>query len=309
VLRPGPARTTRTATGAATLGTVVATANDCPPRKEDPADVRIEREPDPGAVERAVKELIFAATGGDDELTAQFMDRVFRGGQLSPSQLAGALRALAPGEDGKPDPRAVDEFLAGRDEPPLRDSVQGWGGWVDEVAAREPCEPVNLVGLAQAVAAAVDPTVARPPAVRRVLSTLPGFTHIGPVEIEPELDLPLWSFLSQRSPDWMLPGVGDLDEGAVVALATNRPFVHALLIGANVQTAGELRWRNIPMLTRWSPLRRFWQRADHQVDVVPIKTWPGADPLGSAGFAPDGRASDAVTSRTPFASGMRSRAR
>ena len=37
-------------------------------------------------------------------------------------------------------------------------------------------------------------------------------------------------------------------------------FVDALLIGANHQTLGELRWRNIPITTRWTPLRRFWQR-------------------------------------------------
>jgi hypothetical protein len=301
VLRSGPARTARIAGGAAGLGAVIGAANVCPGRKDDPADVPDDRQPDPGRVERAVKALILAATGNDDALTSRIMDRVLPGGTLSSSQLAGALLALTPGKDGRPDPKALEEFLAGRDEPPVKDTIRGWGGWVDEVAAREPCAPIDLVGLAQAVSAAVDPTVALPPAARRVLSTLPGFTHIGPVEVEPELDLPLWSFLSQSSPDWMLPGVGDLDEGAVVALATNRPFVHALLTGANTQTAGELRWRNIKVMSRWSPLRRFWQRADHQVDVVPIREWAANDSLGSAAFAPDGRSSDAVVAfRTPL---------
>jgi len=136
------------------------------------------------------------------------------------------------------------------------------------------------------VTAAIDPTVARPPAVERVLSTLPGITHIGPVEIEPELDLPLWSFLSSKAPDWMLPGAGDLIDGDVVGLSTNPVFVESLLVGANCQATAELRWRNVPLVTRWSPLRKFWQRKANDVDILPIKTWPDAAPLGSAAIVP-----------------------
>ena len=45
--------------------------------------------------------------------------------------------------------------------------------------------------------------------------------------------------------------------------------------GANVQTLGELRWRNIPITTRWTPLRRFWQRVnvaagEAATDIRPI---------------------------------------
>ena len=134
-----------------------------------------------------------------------------------------------------------------------------------------------------------------------MLATLPGFTHIGPVEIEPELDLPLWSFLSQRSPDWMLPGAGDLRDGDVVGLATNPAFVDALLTGANQQATGELRWRNMPLTTRWSPLRKFWQRARNEYDILPLKGWPAAEPLGSGSLAPAGRGSEAVVAfKTPL---------
>jgi hypothetical protein len=157
-----------------------------------------------------------------------------------------------------------------------------------------PCKPVDLVGLATVVAAAIDPTVARPPAVRRVLSTLPGITHIGPVEIEPELDLPLWSFLSSRAPDWMLPGAGDLVDGDVVGLSTNPVFVESLLVGANHQATAELRWRNIPLVTRWSPLRKFWERKANDVDILPIKSWPAIAPLGTAALVPPFRSAEAV---------------
>jgi hypothetical protein len=140
----------------------------------------------------------------------------------------------------------------------------------------------------------VDPTVARPPAVRRVLATLPGITHIGPVEIEPELDLTLWSFLSERAPDWMLPGAGDLPEDSVVGLATNPVFVESLLVGANHQATAELRWRNIPLVTRWSPLRKFWQRTSGELDIEPIKQWATNVPLGTPSLVPGGRGAEAV---------------
>jgi hypothetical protein len=302
VLRPGPARTARARKGAGDLGAMLQVANDCPKAATDPADIRPGRNVVPGDVQRAVKEAVIAAARGDDALAGRILNRL--GGAAGvpfSGDLAAALRALAPGQDGRPDPRAIDAFLGSKQNADLTQSVDGWTAWVDERARREPCAPINLVGLAQAVAAAVDPTADPAPAVRRVLVTLPGFTHIGPVEIEPEIDLPLWSFLSQRSPDWMLPGAGDLKEGDVVGLATNPAFVDALLTGANQQTAGELRWRNIPLMTRWSPLRKFWQRASNEYDIVPIKGWPDAEPLGSLALAPPGRTSEAVVAfKTPL---------
>ena len=48
----------------------------------------------------------------------------------------------------------------------------------------------------------------------------------------------------------------------MLAVQTNPTFIDALLIGANHQTLGELRWRNLPITTRWTPLRRFWERID-----------------------------------------------
>jgi hypothetical protein len=210
-----------------------------------------------------------------------------------------ALRALAPGPDGRADPDAVQRFLDTKEFPDPGLPLREWPRWVRDAAPPEPCTPVDLVGLDAVVAAAVDPTVDRPPAVERVLSTLPGFGHIGPVEIEPELDLPLWSFLATRSPDWLLPGAGDLPPDSVVGLATNPPFVEALLVGANYQTTAELRWRNIPLVTRSSPLRKFWQRPGGDYDITPLKTWPAVD-LGDAALS-DGHGAEAVVAfRTPL---------
>jgi hypothetical protein len=291
-LRPGPARTALAQAGAEQFGAVLSEANTCPSVGADPADIR-----DGGDPAEAVKRAVVAAAG-DDAVAGQILDRL--GAAPTLGQLVAALRALAPGRDGKPDPDAIAAFLQGREFPDPGVVLDTWPRLMHELAPPEPCRPVDLIGLSDLVAAAVDPTAEPPPAVQRVLSTLPGFTHIGPVEIEPELDLPLWSFLSQRSPDWLLPGAGDLAEHDVVGLSTNPRFVEALLVGANQQTTGELRWRNLPMVTRWSPLRKFWQRAGGELDIVPIKTWPGADALGTAALDTGHGAEAVVAFRTPL---------
>jgi hypothetical protein len=252
-LRPGPARTARTANGSAPFKAVLVAANQCP-IATDAVDFRPSRENAGDAIKRAV----FAAAGGHDDLAARVLQAL--GDRPIPGRLAAALRALAPTDLGEPDPEAIERFLHGERFPEPDRSMLEWPEWMKEHARAAPCRPVDLDRLGGVVAAAIDPTVAQPPAVRRVLSTLPGITHIGPVEIEPELDLPLWSFLSNSAPDWMLPGASDLREGDVVALSTNPAFVQSLLVGANHQVTAELRWRNLPLVTRWSPLRKFWHR-------------------------------------------------
>ncbi len=286
-LRPGPARTAMTAPGRAPFASVLNAANRCP-APIDPAIIR-QGSRDPAAT---IKAAVYAAARGDDAAAAAIMRKL--GAHPTAGQLAAALQALAPDETGRPNRDAIARFLRAGDFPEPDRSLLEWPAWMNEHARPEPCEPVDLTRLGTVVAAAIDPTVPRPPAVERVLSTLPGITHIGPVEIEPELDLPLWSFLSNSAPDWMLPGAGDLVDGDVVALSTNPVFVESLLVGANHQTVGELRWRNIPLVTLWSPLRKFWQRAANEFDIEPIKGWPGTSALGTAALVPPGRMAEAV---------------
>lgn len=286
-LRPGPARTALTTNGAAPFGAVLVAANECAQRPDaamirptgrDPAD--------------AIKKAVIDAAAGDAALAAAILRAL--GNSPSAGRVAAALRALARGEKGVPDRDAVERFLRSDQFPDADRSILEWPGWMNQHGRPEPCTPVDLSRLAAVVAAAIDPTVARPPAVERVLSTLPGITHIGPVEIEPELDLPLWSFLSSRAPDWMLPGAGDLVDGDVVALSTNPVFVESLLVGANSQATAELRWRNVPLVTRWSPLRKFWQRKANDVDIQAVKAWPDVAPLGNVALVPAGRTAEAV---------------
>lgn len=295
--RPGPARTALAGNGRTSFGAVLVAAARCPDEREDPAEIRENGENPATVIEKA----ILAAAGDDESLAQNILGHL--GTSPSAGALEAALRALAPGPDGAPDGDALNRFFDSGDfDEPDRSPLE-WRDWMQEHATKEPCRAVDMERLAALVAGSIDPTVTRPPAVERVLATLPGITHIGPVEIEPELDLPLWSFLADRAPDWMLPGAGELEDGDVVALATNPVFVESLLVGANHQITAELRWRNIPLVSRWSPLRKFWQRKavepdiarqGNELDIVPIRKWPETDALGSPSMAPGGRRAEAV---------------
>ena len=74
-------------------------------------------------------------------------------------------------------------------------------------------------------------------------------------------------------------------DGDVVGLSTNPAFVEALLVGANHQTTAELRWRNIPLVTRWSPLRKFWQRKASESTSCRSRRGRPTPALGNAALA------------------------
>jgi hypothetical protein len=178
------------------------------------------------------------------------------------------------------------------------------GEWPDP---KTPCSPVDPEAVGISISEAVDPTGPRPVVVDHVTG---GITGLRPPELAPpdlalELNIPLWSFLRDASPDWLLPGAAALPEDRVVALQTNPEFVDAFLIGANQRALGELRWRNIPVVSGWTPLRRFWQRITDNAtaaatDVRPVldvqttpagRTWSDASVLGDAAHQPTGPAS------------------
>lgn len=298
-LRQGTARSALAAPGQSGVAILVSVAAGCPDAT-DPEDALGRQHPDPEPDPlRHARQAIHAATD-DPGLAESIIDRLLDDGEVDPDGLAAVLFAMQPGPDGRVDEELLNRLLDSRDFPALPEPDGAWEETPDDFAPR--CEPVDVGRLGGLVAGAIDPTVPEPPAAIRVYATLPGVRSMRPLEVEPELDIPLWSFLSTASPDWMLPGIGDLAKHEVIAVETNPLFVEALLVGANRQAAQELRWRNVPMRPRSSPLRRFWQRADRTPggdpdavhDIRPIRQWPDGSALGDPGLTPSGRTSEAV---------------
>ncbi|KAI3591729.1 hypothetical protein D9X30_3254 [Cupriavidus sp. U2] len=299
-LRPGPARSAWTRDGVIPWRWLLEAAAACPDDPDDPDNPDdVWGAPRTGDPAKVVGEALRRALRDDDEADAFLRQLTQSGALASLDRLAGVFNALTPDVNGNIDRERLLRVLR---KPPDLIDVQSVGPWIERIGGtRLPCQPVDLGKLGGRIADAVDPFAERPPAVIRVLGTLPGIADIGPIEIEPELDLPLWQFLRDAQPDWLLPGVGDLKPDRVLGLATHPAFVEAFLVGANQQALGELRWRNMPIGTRWSPLRKFWQRASGEMDILPIKGWPVGTELGGAGLAPAGLDTEAVVLfRTPL---------
>ena len=169
------------------------------------------------------------------------------------------------------------------------------------------CRPIaDLAVVGRSVLDGISPLVDRPVVVADVLDRFKGVRQpeLAPPDLALELDIPLWSFLKEAAPDWLLPGAGAVPEDRLLALQTNPDFVDAFLVGANHRALGELRWRNLPIVAGWTPLRRFWHRIDDAgsgpaVDIRPVldilappapgaAIWTDESVLGAAQHQRDG---------------------
>jgi hypothetical protein len=99
------------------------------------------------------------------------------------------------------------------------------------------------------------------------------------------LDRAAWADLARFADEWLLPGIAQLPQDCVISLETNTVFTDAFLAGLNTQLLAELRWRNVPVATACTPIRRFWDRADTSAgtrvdDIAGLDGWGPATGLG-----------------------------
>jgi hypothetical protein len=189
--------------------------------------------------------------------------------------------------------RLAEEFKFENEEPDLDSLIEFGDGLVSKPPDR-PCRPVDLGKLEEILTATIDPT--RPDAlvIRRVLDGITGLDPaqpLAPVEICVGLDLPVWTFLRDQAPDWLLPGVNALEKDSVVGMESNPTFVDAFLLGLNTQVLSELRWRNMRIATGCTPMRTFWGQIDlagnrRMPDIRGIHLWDATSPLGDANHQP-----------------------
>lgn len=188
-----------------------------------------------------------------------------------------------------------DHFTDAADDADMAEVV---GELSPSTAADPVLTEVDLQGLAGGVAEAFDPTAGLAPVLTRVLDTVGGVDPerpLAPPELCVGLERPLWADVERAFAEWLIIGVGALPENAVIPLETNPLFIDALLTGANTQLLSELRWRNIPVATGCTPLRRFWDRTDTATgervdDVVGVHLWTADSELGAASHRPGGAA-------------------
>jgi hypothetical protein len=230
----------------------------------------------------------------------------------TPAPWAQALALLAAGDAAvvahAPDPAATRARLT-RDIAELLTTFTGAADDADltqllaDLGPLTPADPllrpVDVDALAAGIGAVFDPTTDDAPAAIRVLATVDGGVDPAQPLAPPEpcvgLDRAAWADLAAMSDEWLLPGAGQLPANSVLALQSNPVFIDAYLTGLNTQLLGELRWRNIPVATGCTPIRRFWARTDTSTgqrsnDVVGLASWPSASALGDPTHRPPGGA-------------------
>ena len=259
-------------------------------------DALVKPAPDPSRLRAGAARLAAALDRRDlDPDTVRFLDRglrtvVDRLGEGRPTPILPLLGLLDSG-DRLPRERLRVLAAALAAEPDSDDLAE-----LGALVARRPGQPVETafdLDRAEAeIASAFDPTIERPALVDRVLDGVLDAAGAvdadptAPVELTPDLDLPAWRFLRDDTPEWLLPGAGTLPEDTVVALTTNPAFVDAFLLGLNAQVVAELRFRNYPLISGWTPVRTFWDRANAATgevddDIVDVGTWPADSSFGS----------------------------
>jgi hypothetical protein len=131
-----------------------------------------------------------------------------------------------------------------------------------------PCRLVDLAGLGRLVADAISPMGPKAPALVRVCTSVTGIDvcNMEPPEVCVGLNYEVWKLLRQKAKAWLLPGIEDLEKNAVVAMESNPAFVEALLVGLNTRLLAELRWHNLAIAPKCTPLRWFWGNFDYKTD-------------------------------------------
>jgi hypothetical protein len=321
ILRFGPARTALASPKAVIPSQILEYANTCPP----PPPRVVDGMPHADVAARTFKredldKLIRERLKAGRLNLAEFVDHFLRTVEKSKSfdllrQIYDDVRGLQKEPQHLPILRLLEILNAIEDKEKLSLLVRGFslkeaepdhdsllelGEALLTRSPARPCHPVDLTQLEKALTAAVDPTVDEPLVQRRILATIDGLDPeqpLAPVEVCLGLDFPVWTFLRDRAPDWLLPGVNQLEDDTVVAMASNPVFVDAFLLGLNTQVLGELRWRNMHIVTRCTPMRLFWGQINvtsgtRQPDIRGLELWPNISGLGDASHQPPNNADD-----------------
>lgn len=323
VLRSGPSRTAATTTATVAAGPALAAANTPPPPPQPSQDgvmlansfdqllatTMARGAPAAAALQGLAAQagaLAAASPGPVQQSARDVAGMVATAAKTAqPAPYAEAMLLLVSGASATRAAQLKEAGTAlgglrgrfGHQPPPAKDALAALAGLGPASPPVEPpCTAVNLDALAIGVVGAFDPSTETAALRSRVLGQIGGIDPaqpLAPPEACVGIDRPVWRDVDGVFADWLLPGVGALDDDAVIALETDPAFVDALLVGLNTQLLGELRWRNIPVATGCTPLRSFWQRADaadgsRVDDILGLANWPAGADLGDPAHRPPG---------------------
>ncbi len=97
-----------------------------------------------------------------------------------------------------------------------------------------------------------------------------------PPDYHPRFFTPLYEYLRDNHPEYMVPGLEVVPQNTVMLLASNQKFIEAFMVGANHELARELRWREFPADSKGTFFRKFWDTSIYSVskeETEEFKNW------------------------------------
>ncbi len=79
-----------------------------------------------------------------------------------------------------------------------------------------------------------------------------------PFQLAPRVERAMWEPLRDVSPEWILPGVGDVPRNTVSLLSTNQRFIESFMVGLNHEMTRELSWNGYSIDQRGTYFHQFW---------------------------------------------------
>jgi hypothetical protein len=119
-----------------------------------------------------------------------------------------------------------------------------------------------------ALLTALDPKTTVTSYTRARLGVLPSWLpkdwfddgRLQPIMAAPVFTRPMYEALDAYDRDWLIPGLGAIQEANLVSLLeTNPAFTEAFLVGLSDEMGRELLWRGYPTDQRGTYFKRFWE--------------------------------------------------
>jgi hypothetical protein len=119
---------------------------------------------------------------------------------------------------------------------------------------------------------ALDPGVTVPRRIRGQCAIDPALrvddSGLDQIMVAPRLPVATAPYLTELSPDWLLPGVGEVPPDSVMAFVPNPAFIEAFLVGMNHEIGREMLWRGFPTDQRGTVFDSFWANDDRAIPSV-----------------------------------------
>ncbi|MBD3350135.1 MAG: hypothetical protein GF364_01460 [Candidatus Lokiarchaeota archaeon] len=92
------------------------------------------------------------------------------------------------------------------------------------------------------------------------------FDDFDPIMECPIIETPMYGKLKEINQDYLMPGIGEVENNSIFVLRENRKFIESFMVGLNHEMGRELLWREFPTDQRGTIFKYFWDYSNAMVD-------------------------------------------